>query len=272
MIRPSPEETQVGLFFLCSLIRLITPHTQSVLASSRTKGHTVDWDENDRADLLRRLLAQLPNLVDVDIELVDQSQALADPVLDNLASRQGLRKLRLNLHPSLSASRIIKLLSTDLSNLNTVRLTCTDPLAPVSGAEPPELGGLELVETLASMPQLETHHLAGVSRVDGSWAIPFASGGLSDLSLLCRRPELDLAGLDAILAVHNTLKQLTLVNVPGLRVDKAASAQGPQYKLNRLESFSIDASQGEEYLGRFSSSPIRYLEVSGSGSRWQTRG
>jgi hypothetical protein len=113
------------------------------------------------------------------------------------------------------------------------------------------------------MPHLKTLYLANASYVDASWAIPFASGGLSQLSLIQSR--VDEATLSTILAVHaNTPMHLELDDIsPGSEYHEDVEFdRGPAYKLNRLEWLRIlNIHVREVYLRRFSSSLIEGLEA-----------
>jgi hypothetical protein len=117
------------------------------------------------------------------------------------------------------------------------------------------------------MPKLQILEFNGVS-YDTTWAVPFASGGLTELSLVdC--PNLGPAVLDALLAFHSdTLRFLELVYVPVgtgqvRRLPRRQTlARGPRYKLNKLESLRItNIGASKEYLRRFSSSPVEFLAV-----------
>jgi hypothetical protein len=60
--------------------------------ATRDDEDTIDLDEEEeRAELIPRLLGQLPNLCDIDIDIVSASQSAA--IIDNLSSRHELRKL-----------------------------------------------------------------------------------------------------------------------------------------------------------------------------------
>jgi hypothetical protein len=115
----------------------------------------------------------------------------------------------------------------------------------------------DLGKTLASMRHIKTLHLQRI-QIDRSWAIPFVSGGLSDLTI-DQCDTLGMAGLDAMLTVYaNTLRRLRLSCEPRGR----GFAQAAGYSLNRLESLSIENIEAsEEYLRRFSGSPLETLEV-----------
>jgi hypothetical protein len=212
------------------------------------------WDEGFRADLLRRLLQQLPNLIDIDIDLVSQRQ---DDVFNDLASRKDLKKLSVcgeHGYP-LSAGRIAKLLS-NLPNLEALGLAFVERTQTE-----PESAGSDLLKVIASMRYLERLYLAEVSCVDRSWAVPFASGGLYLLTLdQCE--NLDQAGLEAMLAVHaDVLRHLKLVCVPA-NARKRQLAEGLRYDWLSLESLCITGiPASEEFLRRFSTSPIEFLEV-----------
>jgi hypothetical protein len=130
------------------------------------------------------------------------------------------------------------------------------------GAPSPEelrVEAQEFLNILASMSQLKALVLWNMDHVDRSWAIPFASGGLSNLSL-DRCMHLDIAGLDAILAAHtDTLRHLKLGHVPSCHLIVEG---GPPYKLNKLESLSISHTDATKaYFRRFSSCPIKFLEI-----------
>jgi hypothetical protein len=196
-------------------------------------------------------LGYLPNLVGVDI---DPSNDRIYDVLKALASHRKLGSLSImprenyrgganQLHP-----RGVSELLPNLPNLVSFSI------CHVCGEDLPKL-----METITSMPQLTKVHLSDIPSLDGSWAIPFASGGLSDLSLkYCK--NIDLAGVDALLAAHShTLKRLTLDNVARQR----DLGPGPQSELNHLERLSLRYLDADEkFLRRFSNSPIVSIKVS----------
>jgi hypothetical protein len=71
--------------------------------------------------------------------------------------------------------------------------------------------------------------------IESSWAIPFASGGLTDLYLAVLEP--DETDLDAILAIHaDTLERLEMHCVGTIGYE---FGRGPGYKLNMLEFLSM---------------------------------
>jgi hypothetical protein len=118
------------------------------------------------------------------------------------------------------------------------------------------------------MPHLKALHITkGQTDKLESWAVPFASGGLSELSLYADMCGLlgglgNLSEVDAILSAHaHTLKRLTLDGVPG-DAQTHEFAPGPKYNLNRLEYLSVCCIEADEhYIQRFSNCPIRYLKV-----------
>jgi hypothetical protein len=117
------------------------------------------------------------------------------------------------------------------------------------------------------MRQLKSVYLTLLRDSDAlssGWAIPFASGGLSDLTLCCQNFS-HVGDLDAILAPHSdTLKSLTLFGLPqyALGLTGYEMPRGPKYKLNRLETLMLSGNPaGEAYLRRFSDCPIKFLKV-----------
>jgi hypothetical protein len=204
-----------------------------------------------RADLLRHLVAKLPNLTDF---YVDHFHPWIYDVLGGLACPHGLRVLSLISGESASCwidpVPLPKLLS-NFPNLDSLVLCNT------ARGSPTKLG-----DTLASMPRLTHLVFWNALCVDGSCATPFSSGGLSAVSL-DECPSLDSDALDAILTVNgDTLKHLNLNHVPG-RANRHQLSLGPQYKLKRLETLCMtNMSADEVYLLRFASSPIRIREVS----------
>jgi hypothetical protein len=167
---------------------------------TRNDGDTIDLDEEEeRAELIHRLLGQLPNLCDIDIDIVSASQSAA--IIDNLSSRHELRKLCLagGREFVLPPKQISRLLS-NLPHLDTLKLTFMQyqPWDREHEALEPDPEGPAIMKTIASMRHLTTFHF-NISSIDGSWAIPFASGGLSELQF-DKCPNIDLAGLEAILS------------------------------------------------------------------------
>jgi hypothetical protein len=202
---------------------------------------------DQRADLLQELLDRhLPNLLEVDIDHFDDTYE----VLKGLASHRRLRSLSLTAIPGRRRSNVESVCELPVSNFpNLISLKLTQ------GNEDMDLVPSNVLEILASMRQLKKLHLACCR----SWAIPFASGGLSDLTLdHCK--NVHLADLEAILAVDSdTLKCLTLDDVPKARNWELAGGQ--KYKLNQLESLSVANINEEAYFRRFLSSPIKTPEV-----------
>jgi hypothetical protein len=183
----------------------------------------------------------MPNLVEVamDHDYEGIHHVFTDRGLRSL-SLVGYRRGR-GLDPALLSELLI-----NLPELVSLRLVRVQNL-------PSKLG-----ETLASMPQLKVLELDTVECMDKSWAIPYASGGLSKLRLVwC--PYVAVADFDTILAVHaDTLEQLELELGHGRCIEWD---QGPKYQLNRLETLRMGVI-GYKGLQRFSRCPIKTLEVS----------
>jgi hypothetical protein len=226
-----------------------------------TSGPSPQEYRAERACLFLLLLAQLPNLVSMDIDVCGFYITNHEAVLHNVESRHGLRHLALIVKQERDypgpLARVSKALS-NLPDLVSFQLACTVDCFE-EGHFP------ELLGTLSSMRHLNTLQLNGIMRVSKSWPIPVASGGLSNLSLdTC---DFDVATLEAILAVHaSDLKRLRLINVlpsfPTSTHELAELARGPKYEMNKLETLSVGFhSASEEYLRRFSSSPIQSLQV-----------
>jgi hypothetical protein len=144
-------------------------------------------------------------------------------------------------------------LLTQLPNLVQVAATSLYP-----GSLP---GVSKCFNILASMPHLKALDITKAETDElESWAVPFASGGLSHLSL--RASDYDrLTGVEAFLAFHaDTLRWLKVYGIDewGPR---------PEFKLNRLESLSLSRVD-MELLKRFTSCPIEPLEVTLPSSQY----
>jgi hypothetical protein len=115
---------------------------------------------------LRRLLAQMPNLTEIEVDKFHRRT-----VFDILASQHGLRGLSLTNKyrpkPHESPKSIPKFLSNypHLVSLKLSRVTSEDITVPKSRV---------LLDALASMPKLRELHLGYAECIDGSWAVPSA--------------------------------------------------------------------------------------------------
>jgi hypothetical protein len=102
-------------------------------------------------------------------------------------------------------------LLAQLPNLVTVDVAVT----ACPGHWPRDIPGVsKCFNTLASMPRLKALTISKCKNDDfKSWAVPFASGGLSYLSLHSDlRDDDDLADVEAILAFHaDTLREINLI-------------------------------------------------------------
>jgi hypothetical protein len=205
--------------------------------------------------LLSAVLVHLPNLVEVRYK----SDVRRNELVDTLASHHGPRFLSLGIqassfqHSEYLDPKPLSQLLRSFCNLESLELSHVTEGPPSC-----------LPQTLAAMPQLKSLSLSDVKGIDSSWAVSFASGGLSVLSLL--QCDIPMTNLGAILAMHaNSLDRIRL-GFADDALDGEEWASGPSFGPKKLKSLSIGIYDAQKrFIRRFSGSLLEPLYITTTG-------
>jgi hypothetical protein len=214
-----------------------------------------------RAGLLQVVLAHLQNLVEIHMDHYHRTGDSTRDVLKGLASHHGLRSLP--NHPDLNPPQWLvkeldpKAVSDFLrsNSSNQVSLGLSHGEEDIWG----QPSGLS--ETLASMPHLKLLDLAHCPANESWGDLPFASGGLSELSLA----YCDNSGCQAMSKPYSPYTPILSRSSHCILCPVSTAARsgtGPRVAFCPDSKLSvIDNDATEDYIRRFSSSPITSLEV-----------